>query len=271
MLLHNKSGKSAISCLQNINKKEYQIMEENFIPLSPDDKFRFSCTSRLSCFNECCRDLNQHLTPYDILRLKNSLGISSAIFLKTYTSHHTGPETGLPVITLKTDSASGSICPFVMPSGCKVYKDRPSSCRTYPLARLVSRNRESGRLSEYYMMIKETHCLGFNNGKEQMVREWIREEDIEQYNRMNDMLMEILSLKNQIIPGELDIKSGYLFRTALYDLDAFRSHLFSNEIETDDFNEEDINAAKQDDTALLRVAFSWVKQNLFLKTSNNNI
>ena len=271
MLLLNKSGKSAISYLQNINKKEYQIMEENFIPLSPNDKFRFSCASRLSCFNECCRDLNQYLTPYDILRLKNSLGISSGVFLKTYTSHHTGPETGLPVITLKTDSASGSICPFVTPSGCKVYKDRPSSCRTYPLARLVSRNRESGRLSEYYMTIKETHCLGFNNGKEQTVREWIIEEDIEPYNRMNDMLMEILSLKNQIIPGELDIKSGYLFRMALYDLDAFRSHLFSNEIETGDFNEEDINAAKQDDMALLRVAFSWVKQNLFVKTSSNNI
>ena len=271
MLLFNKSGKSAIPYLQKINKREYQIMEENFIPLSPDDKFRFSCTSRLSCFNECCRDLNQHLTPYDILRLRNSLGISSGMFLKTYTSHHTGPETGLPVITLKTDPASGSICPFVTPSGCKVYIDRPSSCRTYPLARLVSRNRESGRLSEYYMMINETHCLGFNDGKEQTVREWIIEEDIEPYNRMNDMLMEILSLKNQIIPGELDIKSGYLFRTALYDLDAFRSHLFSNEIEPDDFNEEDINAAKQDDSALLKVAFSWVRQNLFLQRPPNNI
>mgnify|MGYP001286477771 FL=1 len=121
------------------------------------------------------------------------------------------------------------------------------------------------------MMIKETHCLGFNNGKEQTVREWIMEEDIEQYNRMNDMLMEILSLKNQIIPGELDIKSGYLFRMALYDLDLFRSHLFLNEIEPDAFNEEDINEAKQDDTALLRVAFSWVKKNLFLKTSHDNI
>ncbi len=115
------------------------------------------------------------------------------------------------------------------------------------------------------MMIKETHCLGFNNGKEQTVREWIIEEDIEPYNRMNDMLMDIISLKNQIIPGELDIKSAYLFRMALYDLDAFRSHLFSNEIEAGDFNEEDINAAKHDDTALLRVAFSWVKQNIFLK------
>lgn len=115
------------------------------------------------------------------------------------------------------------------------------------------------------MMIKEEHCLGFNDGKEQTVREWIIDQDIASYNGMNDMLMEIISLKNQVMPGELDIKSGYMFRMALYDLDAFRSHLFSNEIQTYGFNEEDLKAAKQDDTALLRVAFSWVKQNLFCK------
>jgi len=245
-------------------------MEEDFITLSPDDKFRFSCTSNLSCFNECCRDLNQFLTPYDILRLKNSLGISSGKFLKTYTSLHTGPETGLPVITLKTSSASGSICPFVTPSGCKVYKDRPSSCRTYPLARLVSRNRESGSLSDYYMMIKEKHCLGFNDGKEQTVSKWIIEQDIEPYNRMNDMLMEIISLKNQMIQGELDIKSGYLFRMALYDLDGFRSYLLTDKEDHDAINESDNNDLKQDDTALLVFAFSWVKQNLFSNISSNN-
>lgn len=242
-------------------------MEENFIRLSPDDKFRFSCASSLSCFNECCRDLNQYLTPYDILRLKNNLGISSGSFLKTYTSEHTGPETGLPVITLRTDPASGSICPFVTPSGCRVYADRPSSCRTYPLARLVSRNRESGNLSEYYMMIKETHCLGFRNGEEQTVRKWIKEEGIEPYNRMNDMMMEIISLKNQSIPGELDVKSGYMFRMALYDTDAFRSQIFSKGIETGNVNKDDFIAAGQDDNALLRFAFSWVKHNIFLKAS----
>lgn len=246
-------------------------MEEDFITLSPNDKFRFSCTSNQSCFNECCRDLNQFLTPYDILRLKKSLGISSGEFLITYTSHHKGPETGLPVITLKASSASGSICPFVTPSGCRVYKDRPSSCRTYPLARLVSRNRESESLSEYYMMIKEKHCLGFSEVKEQTVSEWITEQGIEPYNRMNDMLMEIISLKNQIIPGELDIKSGYLFRMALYDLDKFREHLHSNKIQTNDFNEEEIKASEQDDTALLKIAFSWIKQNLFTKNSSINI
>jgi hypothetical protein len=244
-------------------------MGKNFIQLSPDNKFRFSCTKHLSCFNECCRDLNQYLTPYDIVRLKNNLGISSGVFLKTYTSNHTGPETGLPVITLKTDPASGSICPFVTPSGCKVYKDRPSSCRTYPLARLASRNRESGNISEYYIIIKETHCKGFRNGEEQTVREWIKEEGVEAYNRINDMMLEIISLKNRVIPGELDIRSGYMFRMALYDIDTFRTQIFSKRVGPDNIANEDFIAAERDDTALLRFAFSWVKHNIFLKASSS--
>lgn len=238
-------------------------MEENIIQLFPSDKLCFTCKSSLSCFNECCRDLNQFLFPYDILRLKNNLGISSTIFLEQYTTLHTGPETGLPVVSLKTDKAPEFKCPFVTPSGCNVYKDRPSSCRTYPVARLLSRNRESGRLSEYYALIQEPHCFGFENGKEQTVSEWIKDQEIEPYNEMNDIMMEIISLKNQKIPGELDIKSSYMFRMALYDLDAFRAYMFSNENVKDYINKNDLETAELNDTELLKIAFKWVQKEIF--------
>ena len=78
-------------------------MENNMTPLSLNDTFKFSCSKKVPCFNECCRDLNQFLFPYDILRMKNRLGLPSNLFLEQYTSQHTGPETGLPVITFKTD------------------------------------------------------------------------------------------------------------------------------------------------------------------------
>lgn len=238
-------------------------MEENITQLFKDDKFRFECKSTLSCFNECCRDLNQFLYPYDILRLKNNLGISSTIFLEQYATIHTGPETGLPVVSLKSGKAPELICPFVTPSGCRVYEDRPSSCRTYPVARLLSRNRESGKLSEYYALIKEPHCFGFENGKDMTVPEWIKNQEIEPYNQMNDMMMEIISIKNQKIPGELDIKSSYMFRMALYDLDAFRKHLFSNENVKDYIDKNDLKAAEQNDTKLLEIAFKWVQKEIF--------
>jgi len=75
-------------------------MENRLIPLDPNAPFRFSCSPEAVCFNECCRDLNQALTPYDVLRLKRKLGISSQHFLQQYTRRHAGPGSGLPVVTL---------------------------------------------------------------------------------------------------------------------------------------------------------------------------
>ena len=130
-------------------------MENNMIPLSPNEKFTFACSGEVPCFNECCKDLNQFLTPYDILRLKNHLGMKSDLFLKKYTFQQIGPETGLPIISLKSDTVSELKCPFVTQSGCSVYENRPSSCRTYPLIRILSRSRDTGKETEQYMLLKQ--------------------------------------------------------------------------------------------------------------------
>ena len=236
------------------------------IPISGDDKFRFSCSSDVSCFNECCKDLNQFLTPYDILRLKNHLGVSSGSFLKDYTTCHEGPETGLPVISLKPGSDSQLKCPFVTPGGCSVYEDRPSSCRTYPLIRAVSRSRETGKVSEYYALLKEPHCLGFERGPSRTVHEWIDKQGILIYNEINDMMLEIISMKNQYSPGPLDLKSGHIFYTALYDLDSFRTQILKNKLSYDFAQDQQIvDIKKNDDLALLKFSYKWIQHVLFGK------
>ena len=73
-------------------------MDAKIIPLTGDMAFSFGCSPAVPCFNACCRDLNQALSPYDILRLKNGLGMRSDRFLARYTRQITGPETGLPVM-----------------------------------------------------------------------------------------------------------------------------------------------------------------------------
>lgn len=239
-------------------------MNTNMIPLSRDDAFRFSCSKHVSCFNQCCRDLNQFLTPYDILRLKNRLGISSSLFLDQYTTQHLGPESGLPVVTLKPNDADELKCLFVTPSGCSVYEDRPSSCRAYPLVRVVSRSRETGKISESYMLLRELHCRGFDQEHTQTVREWIEDQSLTKYNEINDLLLEIISLKNRLIPGPVDIKSKYLFNMACYDLDRFRSHIFDKGI-LDDLNldGDTLEVIKNDDVALLKLGLKWIKQIFF--------
>jgi Fe-S-cluster containining protein len=228
------------------------------------ESFRFSCSPGVPCFNECCRDLNQFLTPYDILRLKNHLGLSSGKFLRKYTSQHTGPESGLPIVTLKPSDPYKLICPFVTETGCRVYKNRPSSCRTYPLMRAVTRSRSTGEMTAQFMMLRESHCLGFEEGKTRTLQQWIDEQGLAVYNENNDKLMHIISLKNQLIQGPLDSKSSHLFHTALYDLDDFRLQIQNNGL-LDNFhiNSRIMDAALKSDVALLELGMQWIKHVLF--------
>lgn len=245
-------------------QKGDNTVEPGATSISSQETFCFACHPQVPCFNECCRDLNQFLTPYDILRLKNHLGLSSGQFLEQYTSQHAGPESGLPIITLKPGDQQELICPFVTPKGCRVYDNRPSSCRTYPLMRGVARSRETGRMTEQFMVLKEPHCRGFDTGKTKTVQQWIDEQDIAIYNEINDKMMQIISLKNRRMPGVLDLKARHLFFTALYDLDSFRSQIINNGLLADGRLESSLlNQALEDDVALLEVGIEWIQGVLF--------
>ena len=239
-------------------------MEPKLTPITRKDPFHFECSPDVPCFNECCRDLNQFLTPYDIVRLKNHLGLPSAEFLAQYTSQHIGPESGLPIVTLRPKEGQERICPFVSPRGCMVYANRPSSCRIYPLVRGLARSRESGEVTEQFMVLQEPHCLGFGASRKQTANQWMQGQEIETYNAINDQLLKIISLKNQLKPGPLDLKSRHLFYTALYDLDNFRAQIKENGLLDDaEIDVASIEQAMKDDVALLKVGMQWVKQVLF--------
>jgi len=234
-----------------------------FIAIAAEARFRFGCTPQVPCFNECCRNLNQALTPYDVLRLKNHLQMPASRFLADLTHRHVGPDSGLPVVTLRPADPVTRTCPFVTHSGCRVYPDRPASCRSYPIARAVTRCRETGRLTEHFALLREPHCRGFEQPSEQSVAQWVASQDLQGYNRMNDRLLEIISLKNRHIPGPLDLKSQTAFFTALYDLDHFRHRVFEERAIRLAADEKALDAARNDDTALLTLAMDWVKAVLF--------
>ena len=205
-------------------------MNDSITNIEVDEPFRFKCSPTVTCFNECCRDLNQFLYPYDILRLKNGLGLSSGEFLERYTTQHIGPESGLPIVALKTTDAVELTCPFVTEKGCSVYPDRPASCRTYPLVRTISRNRDTGRVNEHFMLLKEPHCLGFETLDAQTVQQWLNDQEVGIYSHLNDQMLEIIHLNNQLQPGVLDLKSRHQFYVALYDLDRFKTQIFETKL-----------------------------------------
>lgn len=237
-------------------------MDEDLLPLSSDDVFQFKCHKDVSCFNGCCRDLNQFLTPYDILRIKNRLGLSSSQLLETYTSCHIGPRTGFPVVSLRPKGEQ-LICPFVKEAGCSIYEDRPTSCRLYPLARVISRDRETGQVTEQFAIIKESFCYGHTQANNQKVRDWIIDQKLLEYIEANDLLMEIIYLKNLLRPGPLDRRTSYLFSLACYDIDRFRTYVDQGKLNGLWKKTEHIPISMMDDETLLKLSLEWIKSTLF--------
>jgi len=225
---------------------------------------KFRCSPENDCFNDCCRDLHQALTPYDILRLRKNLGMTSQAFLKKYTSLHYGPESGLPVVGFKPNPETGHACPFVKPEGCSVYEDRPSSCRIYPLARAIARSRDTGDVSEFFALIEEPHCKGFCAEVGLTVEEWLQGQDVHTHNEENDKLMGLISLKNRILPGKLEGAMADQFYLGLYDLDEFRSQIVNkNLLEDIKIPESVLINIRTDDFSLLDFGIAWVRFVLF--------
>ena len=66
---------------------ESPIVDTPVVPnqLEGDAVIQFRCHKDIDCFNACCKNIDIMLTPYDILRLKQRLGITSTEFLRQYT------------------------------------------------------------------------------------------------------------------------------------------------------------------------------------------
>jgi uncharacterized protein len=243
-------------------------MNDELRIMEPEDHFCFACHSRVSCFNQCCRDLNQALTPYDLLRLRSHLGLSSRKFLQQYAQIHTGPASGLPIVCLRFDDADDCRCPFVTQSGCRVYAARPTSCRLYPLARSLYRSRADGTLSARYAIIKEPHCRGFEQQSSQNVTEWISGQDLDIYFRMNDCLIELISLKNRLRPGPLSTRHLWWAQLALYDIDTLKEKVSPQQPdrEFEQISTHHVSPApdpQDDDEQWLHWSLNWVRHALF--------
>lgn len=237
--------------------------EPDLLPLALDDTFQFACHSRVPCFNHCCLDLCQALMPYDVLRLTKNLKMSPGVFLSRYAEIQIGPATGLPVVSLRFFDSEERQCPFVTDQGCRVYADRPASCRIYPLVRLLRRSRTNGSLVEQFALLREPHCQGFEQEQSQTVREWIACQELEVYHDVNDMLMELIALKNQRRPGPLPQELNELVQTAFYDLEALKEQAVDGRLKGMDAPGLQPVAELQSDLDWLKWSMGWVRVVLF--------
>ena len=245
-----------------MNQSEGGPSEKEFLTPVSGGKFKFSCHRGIECFNKCCANLRLVLTPYDIIRIKNRLGLSSEEFLKRYTVQKPDENAWFPLLKLKMDDKTLT-CPFVTPGGCSIYEDRPGACRIYPLGR-AARKAIDEKAREYYFIVSESHCLGHNESREWTVPKWREDQGIDTYNEMNDLWMEIVTNANALVQKEISGKKLQMFYMASYNLDSFKKFVFETRfLDLFDVESDVIEGIEKDEVELMKFALRWLRFTLF--------
>ena len=249
------------------NADETQAFLDSLPELKEGETFQFACHPGVPCFNACCSDLTLMLTPYDALRLRKGLGLSSREFFTNYAEVSTMPKGGFPAVRLAMLKNEKRACPFVREAGCSIYEDRPAACRTYPLGR-ATRMKE-GDIQTQFFIVQEPHCRGFEQDKHWTSDEWLTDQGLEPYNEANDRYMTLVS-KWGTTGKNLDEKQVNMAFLALYQPDDFKRFIMDMNI----FKRLELSAEEQleivsSEENLFNFALNWLE--LVLLGSNEKL
>ena len=238
------------------------------VKLTLDSKFKFRCHKAIKCFTKCCSNIDILLTPYDMLRLKNRLRLSSGEFLSKYTYVKIDEKSSLPHVILRMTDDKERTCPFVNSEGCTIYTDRPANCRYYPIGQgtLRKAGEKGPEEEEFYFFINETHCLGYEDDKKWTIKSWRIDQEVNVYDEMNRDWKAMQLRKNTQAQDELDEKKQAQVYMACYDVDGFRRFIFESRfLDIFDIDNKIIEKIKTDESELMKFGFNYVKYILMVE------
>lgn len=232
-----------------------------------DSTFTFECHREIECFTRCCRNVNITLYPYDILRMKSCFNISSGDFLDTYTFTVMKDNPSFPSVMMKLSESAEKNCFFLTDNGCGIYFDRPDACRTYPIERAVLIQPLSGKTpEEYYFLSRQQICKGHFQKHAWTVTDWIRNQEIKPFNRMNNAWseMDILFRPNPWGPDGFKDSRFQMTFMACYNIDMFKTFVFESTFLNRYWVRPDmLDKIQVNDSELLLFGFEWIKFFLF--------
>ncbi len=232
--------------------------------LTRSDRMKFKCYPGIGCFTKCCSGIRINLTPYDIYRLKKRLGMSQHDFLLEYTVPGSIDGTPLPIVVLKMKDDGQRSCPFVTPEGCTVYTDRPVTCRYYPIGMAIMKKHDKETGDDFFIKIKEDHCLGHNESKEWTIDEWRADQESDLYDEMNKDWMEVVLKAKTLGMVEFSQKSLDLFFMVSSNLDMFRDFVFnSNFLASYEIDPDVVKRMREDELELLKFSLKWLRFAMF--------
>jgi len=251
--------------LETYNQMKSDILA-NYERLTPEDALVFTCAANVPCFTDCCHDVNIILTPYDMLRLKNRLKVSSEDFIAKFALSPAVELTQrMPIVVLRMAEGEKRPCPFLGGQGCTVYEDRPWACRMYPLGVASQKTERNPAGEEFYFLLKEEHkCKGHGLGQAQTIAQYLDNQGVLEYDRQNEGFKELavhpLWQSEEPIPPQ----KIQMFFLALYNLDVFRRFILNSRF----FEVMNVPAGladgiADDDDKLLKFSYAYLKYIMF--------
>ncbi len=243
------------------------------VRLTASHSFCFDCHKGVSCWNECCHDTDITLTPYDLIRIGRALSMTSGEAARMFGTEAVHEASGMPVLKLKRvdNGEPKRPCVFLDPvEGCTIYADRPAACRYYPLGLASVKMKGHDAPEDFYFLVKEPHCKGHEEPREQTVAEFRAGQSVEPYDERNrgwiHILMKLASWKALGGPWgkEPDERTKTMFLMATTDLDAFRKFVFDTSfLQRYAIDPETHPQLATDDETLLQLALDWLRAILF--------
>jgi hypothetical protein len=258
-----------------IHMKSVEIKNSDQLPgkkLSENSIFSFRCYPEISCFNQCCRNLNLFLYPYDVIRLKINLGISSDEFLDKHVDVVLRPGNFFPDVVLRMDEKREMVCPFLSDSGCRVYPDRPDACRTFPVEQgmIIDPKKKETRLVHYFR--PPDFCKGQYETQLWTPKSWEKDQEAENYHKMTAQWAKLKGLFQNNPWGNEgpDGQKARMAFMATYNMDAFRNFIFTSTfLKRYKVKSTIVKKIKTNDTDLLKLGFDWVKFFIWAIPSEN--
>jgi uncharacterized protein len=243
-------------------------LQENTI--QDDSVFAFDCNPDVSCFNQCCHNLNLFLYPYDVIRLKRHLGMTSDVFLEKHVDVVLRDTGFFPDVLLSMAELPDKPCPFLTPSGCSVYPHRPEACRMFPVEQGIVYDAETRKSRKIHFFKPPGFCRGIHGCKQWTPHAWIEDQGAVEYNRMTQRWSEIMRLfQNDPWAGEgPDGKRGKMAFMASYNMDAFREFIFNSSfLKRYKIATALLDKARLDDVELLKIGLAWIEHFVWGKAS----
>ncbi|WP_321494694.1 YkgJ family cysteine cluster protein [uncultured Desulfobacter sp.] len=238
----------------------------NRVLLGPNT-FQFACHKDVPCFTRCCHNADMYLYPYDVVRMKQNLNMTSEEFLVAHTTTAIRDMPTFPNVMLKMSDRNGNPCTFLTEKGCTIYPDRPYSCRAYPLEPAIYGDADGSMHVQYYVMHHD-YCKGHDEDKTWTAKAWMADQEMDPYLEPNNGWARIAGRlqADSFRSRDIDVNSPPMKMAfmAAYNMDTFRRFVFeSSFLSRYNVPDRQLDAVKHDDRELLMLGLSWIERILF--------